>query len=459
VTAKISSHLFKRLVLLLAILSNLACQNQVTPPQKDSSTVKHPEWSYNASIYEVNLRQYSAGGTFTEFEAHLPRLKNLGVDILWFMPIHPIGVKNRKGTLGSYYSVKDYLAVNPEHGTLEEFKALVKKIHELEMYVIIDWVANHTAWDNPLTIEHPEWYTKNANGNFVPPVPDWSDVIDLNYDQPGLRAYMIGAMKFWVQETDIDGFRCDVAGMVPTDFWVAARAELEKIKPVFMLAEWEDPEHHQQAFDMSYSWEIYRTMNRIAAGQKNVSDLVALFEKDARDYPRDAFRMRFTDNHDENSWNGTVFERLGDGVATFAVLAATIPGMPLIYSGQEAGLNKRLQFFEKDPIEWREHEFAAMYSILFHLKKQHPALWNGERGGELVRVSTSNDQVVCAFIREKAADKIFVVLNLSDEERNVTFTDAAFAGEYTEVFSNEKVSFTPESSLNLKPWKYKVFVK
>jgi len=228
---------------------------------------------------------------------------------------------------------------------------------------------------------------------------------------------------------------------------------------VFMLAEWEDPAHHEQAFDMSYSWEIYRTMNRIAAGQKNVSDLVALLEKDAGDYPRDAFRMRFTDNHDENSWNGTVFERLGDAAATFAVLAATIPGMPLIYSGQEAGLNKRLAFFEKDPIEWRDHEFAALYSTLCHLKKNNPALWNGERGGLFTRVPTSNDEAVLAFIRGKGEDKIFVVLNLSDAELNVTLRGSAFHGEYTEIFSKETMTFTAESSLNLKPWEYKVFVK
>ena len=217
--------------------------------------VKHLEWTKNTIIYEVNLRQYSESGSFKEFAEQLPRLKKLGIDILWIMPIYPIGEKNRKGTMGSYYSVKDYYSVNLEHGTLNDFIELVKKIHKMGMYVILDWVPNHTSWDNKLTIDHPEWYKKDSLGNFVPPVPDWSDVIHLDYNSEGLRKYMIEALKYWIQKTDIDGYRCDVAHMIPTDFWNEARVELDKVKPVFMLAEAEIPEHHDEPFAMSYAWE------------------------------------------------------------------------------------------------------------------------------------------------------------------------------------------------------------
>ena len=263
-----------------------------------SAEVVHPSWTRDAAIYEVNIRQFTPSGTFEEFETHLPRLKKLGVDILWLMPIHPIGVENRKGSLGSYYSVKDYLAVNPEYGTMEEFKALVEEIHDQGMYVILDWVANHCAWDNPLVTEHPDWFTKDSTGHMVPPVPDWSDVVDFNYDNPELRTWMIDALRFWVRETDIDGYRCDVAGMVPQEFWNEARAELDKIKPVFMLAEDENPAHHERAFDMTYSWELHHLLVRIAKGDTTAAALWTYFDRDIERYGNDAYRMLFTDNHD-----------------------------------------------------------------------------------------------------------------------------------------------------------------
>ena len=360
--------------------------------------VKHLEWTKNTIIYEVNLRQYSESGSFKEFAEQLPRLKKLGIDILWIMPIYPIGEKNRKGTMGSYYSVRDYYSVNPEHGTLNDFIELVKKIHKMGMYVILDWVPNHTSWDNKLTIDHPEWYKKDSLGNFVPPVPDWSDVIHLDYNSEGLRKYMIEALKYWIQKTDIDGYRCDVAHMIPTDFWNEARVELDKVKPVFMLAEAEIPEHHDEAFDMSYAWEFYHIMNEIVRGKKTALDVDAYFEKTDSTYPKDAYRMYFTSNHDENSWNGTVKERLGEGAKAFTVLTFTVPGMPLIYSGQEADLNKRLEFFEKDVIEWKDHDLSDFYSVLINLKKKNKALWNGEHGGNMTRVHTSNDQAIFSFI-------------------------------------------------------------
>jgi glycosidase len=429
-----------------------------------SQSVTHPEWSRNASIYEVNVRQYSPGGTFKEFEEHLPRLKRMGVDILWFMPIHPIGEKNRKGTLGSYYSVKDYRAVNPEFGTLEDFKALVTRIHDMGMYVIIDWVANHCAWDNPLTIDHPDWLARDVHGNFIPPNNDWTDVIDIDFGNPGLRRYMVDAMKFWVEEIDIDGFRCDVAGMVPIDFWKTARDELDKVKPVFMLAEWESAEYHGYAFDMTYAWGLHDLMKKLAGRTLPASALAIYVEKEASTYPADAYRMYFTSNHDVNSWEGTVFERLGEGAEAFAVLAATLGGMPLIYSGQEAGLDRRLEFFEKDEIEWKEHRFAQVYSALLSLKHRNRALWNGEAGGDVVWVHTSNDGAVFAFVRQRDSDKVFIVLNLSDTDQAVELVGISFAGGYMQVLPAARDSDEPRTvrfaggeTVELAPWDYRVY--
>jgi glycosidase len=430
-----------------------------SPSSSTASTVKHPEWSRNLSIYEVNLRQYTPEGTFKAFEKHLPRLKELGVGILWLMPIHPIGETNRKGSLGSYYSVKDYFAVNPDYGTMEDFKSLVGKIHESGIYVILDWVANHTAWDNPLASEHPEWYTQDSSGGFLPPVPDWSDVIDLNYDNRGLWKYMIRAMRFWVEEMDVDGFRCDVAGMVPMDFWNEARGELEKVEPVFMLAEAEGPEFHEHAFDMTYSWDFYYLMHDIVIGKKNASDMATYLSEETAHYPEDAYRMRFLTNHDENSWKGTVSETFGDAEEVCAVLTATVPGMPLLYSGQEAGLNKRLSFFERDPIEWKEDGHSGLYAGILNLKKKSQVMWNGESGGLMIRVPTSNDSSVFAFVREKESSKVFVIANLSDREQNITLAGGEFLGDYVDAFSGEKVSLRADVRMKLKAWGYRVFVE
>ena len=255
-------------------------------------------------IYEANVRQFTPEGTFKAFEEHLPRLKELGVDILWLMPIHPIGVENRKGGLGSYYSIKDYRGVNPEFGDLDDFKSLVNKAHELGMYVILDWVANHTAWDHAWVTEHPEYYTKNLDGTMKSPF-DWTDVVELDFKNQEMQDAMLADMMYWVEENGIDGFRCDVAGEVPVEFWNTARAELDKVKPVFMLAEAEQPNHHVNAFDMSYAWELHHIMNEIAKGNKNAKAINTYFAKHDTLYPTDAYRLYFITNHDENSWNGT----------------------------------------------------------------------------------------------------------------------------------------------------------
>lgn len=423
----------------------------------------HQDWSYNLGIYEVNVRQYTAAGTFAAFETHLDRLQEMGAGILWFMPIHPIGQRNRLGSLGSYYSVRNYLGVNPEFGTLDDFKSLVQKIHDRGMYVIMDWVANHTSWDNNLTTEHPEWYVKDANGNFIPPPgTNWSDVIELNFAQQGLRNYMINAMKFWVEEAGVDGFRCDAASMVPQDFWREANAQLKAVKPgIFMLAEGDGRRWHDAGFDMSFGWGLYGfgngVLKRIVDRVDNAVSLNGYAAAERTNYPASAYRLYFTSNHDENSWHGTTAELFGAAAEMFAVLTTTFNGMPLIYSGQEAGLDKRLRFFDKDQILWRDHPNADLYKTLLHLKRQNRALWNGGHGSRLQRVLTTNNADIFAFVREKDEDKIFAALNLSDRVQSVTLNGTAFIGAYRNVFTGDTVTLAAEAPLMLPAWGYIVY--
>lgn len=420
---------------------------------------KTPDWAYNATIYEVNIRQFTEEGTFKAFSEHLPRLKELGVDILWLMPIHPIGEFNRKGTLGSYYSVKDFTAVNPEFGSMDDFKKLVEQIHSLGMYVIIDWVANHTSWDNVWVEKYPDFYTRDDNGNFVPPVEDWSDVIDLNYENKDLWNEMGKALSFWVQEYDIDGYRCDVAGMVPVEFWNVVRPKLDSIKPVFMLAEWDTPEMHYNAFDMTYDWELHKIFNKIYSKEKNTSDLINHILQDRNRYPDYAFRMLFTDNHDENTWNGTVIERLGESAETFAVLTYTLPGMPLIYSGQEAGNDKRLEFFESDPINWKDHSFSKLYKSLNVLRKDNRLLWSGIKSGSFQIIPNNNPDVL-TFIRKFNNQTLFAVFNLSDKKAEVELNNDEADGDFKEYFTHKLYEVTAKAkSIKLKPWDYRVYLK
>lgn len=420
----------------------------------------HPEWSKNATIYEVNVRQYTPEGTFNAFAEHLPRLKSMGVDILWLMPIHPIGEKNRKGEKGSYYAVKDYREVNPEFGTLDDLKALVKKAHDMGMYVILDWVANHSAWDNPLTESNPEWYTKDHNGNFQPtPWWDWSDIIDFDYNNPEMREYMTESLKYWVSEVGIDGYRADVAGFIPTDFWDNVRAELDQIKPVFMLAEWDARDLHKNAFDMSYAWKLHDVMHEVAIGEKDASAIYLHFAHDLNAWPDNAITMNFVDNHDKNSWEKTMFERFGDYLAASVVLTATAEGMPLLYSGQEAGLDRELAFFEKDQIDWQPHPIGDLYTSLFELKHDTPALWNGNWGGKMIPVPNSQPKAIFSFVRQKGKSKVFTVLNFSDQPQTVSFNENAQVGVYREWFSKAKTTIDPTTALTIEPFGYRVFVK
>jgi glycosidase len=418
-----------------------------------------PDWSYDATIYEVNIRQFTPEGTFEAFLKHLPRLSEMGVEILWIMPIHPIGVKGRKGTLGSYYAVKDYKAVNPEFGTLDDFKTLVEQAHQLGMKVIIDWVANHTSWDSNWIVEHPEWFTHDESNKIVAPVEDWSDVADLNYDVREMRDAMIDALTYWVNEANIDGYRCDVAGMVPVDFWEEAALKLNEIKPMFMLAEDEgNIELLKKAFILNYSWSFHHTMNKIAKGEAGTSELVGHFAKADTVYPIGSYAMQFTSSHDENSWNGSEYERLGEAVQVMAALAFTVPGMPMIYSGQEAALTKRLEFFEKDVIDWSNLEMQSFYSKLIKLKKENKALWNGTQGGGIHFLKTVSDNGLVVFSREKENNKIIVLANVSTVKVDNEVACCQYSGVFVDYSNGETINLDEEKKISLEPWSFKILI-
>ncbi len=422
--------------------------------------LEHPEWSRNAAIYQINTRQFTPEGTFAAAGKELPRLKQLGVDIIWLMPVQEIGKKNRKGKLGSPYSIRDYFSVNSEFGDLDSLKQFVSTAHDLGLRVILDWVANHTAWDNPLVEEHPEWYARDWKGEFHSPAwTDWSDVVTLDYSQPGLRKYMTEAMKFWVTEVGMDGFRCDVAGFVPLDFWNSLRAELDGIKPVFMLAEWETRDLHAHAFDMTYSWGFNNTLHQIAQGGGDARSLHFYYFEKSNSWPHDAIRMNFLSNHDKNAWDGTQFELYGDALENAIVLSVVSEGMPLIYNGQEAGNTKRLAFFEKDPIVWRDHPIGDLYRRLFRLKKKNTALWNGRWGSQMIPVSNTAPASVFSFVRANDQDKIFAVFNFSPKAQSVTFKESLYHGDYLDFTSGEALSLTKDLKLELEPWTYRLFIR
>ncbi len=452
--------LFLTAIALVFFLSACHTVEKETEEKTKSAYTHHSDWSKSAVIYELNIRQFSEKGDFNSIISHLDRLKEMGVDIIWFMPVHPIGEKNRKGGLGSYYSVKDYTAVNPNYGTLSDFKNLVDEIHKRDMFVLIDWVANHTAWDNPWVEAHPDWYSKDSAGQMIPPIgTDWSDVVDLNYDNPEMRAAMIEALQFWVQECEIDGYRCDVADWVPEDFWSAARAALDSINPdIFMLAEAENPKLHP-AFDMTYGWEMHHISNEIAKGKMNFDSLHHYMIKEDSNFSKAAYRMYFTSNHDENSWNGTVFERYGENYKNWAVVMATIDGMPLLYSGQESKMNERLKFFVKDTIVWNDYPLEDFYSDLYTLKDSNEALWNGSYGGDWEFISNSNPEKVLTYSRSKNENTVFVALNFDSLKIDFSIEGLAI-GEYESFNSEEAIKVDEEGSeLSLEPHDYRIFIK
>lgn len=460
----------------IVIASIVSCQNRntgnITGPSgvvshRETEVLNHPVWSRNATIYEVNIRQHTPEGTFAAFEKDLPRLKSMGIKIIWLMPIHPIGEKNRKGSLGSYYSVRDYKGINKEYGTLDDFKKLVTAIHAQGMKVILDWVANHSAFDNVWVKEHKEFYLTDSAGNIQPPLgTDWWDVAQLDWTSKTnkLDSAMIDAMKYWVRECDVDGYRCDVAEKVPTRFWEKARAELDAIKPVFMLAEAEKPEHHLRAFDMSYTWEFMHICNEIGAGRMTLTDIDRYMEKQDTLFPSSAYRMYFTTNHDENSWKGTSTERFGNARQVFDVLCFTIAGMPLCYTSQEGGeaytdgKPHRLRFFDKDTAFWNDYKHQDFYSRLFKAHVDNPALWNGEFGGTFRRMKTSNDEEIYSFTRTKNDNQVLVILNFSGKPQQINFIEE-IESEFRSIFNNQTLSVFTKGAVKLPAYGYQVFVK
>lgn len=447
-----------RLLALLAFLfapaASLA-QSRYAP--RDLSGVKHPEWSRTAAIYQLNTRQFTPEGTFRAAQKQLPRIKALGADIVWLMPIHPIGQKNRKGTLGSPYSVRDYRAVNPELGTMAEFKSFVRAAHAQGLRVILDWVANHSAWDNPLVAKHPEYYDRDWKGDFRPtPWWDWSDIIDFDFRQEGIRRDMAESMAFWVREADVDGFRADVAAYVPLDFWETVRADLNRIKPVFMLAEAQMRDLHHSAFDASYGWGWYEAMVNISKGRADVGALFGYYSENESAWPTGAMRMVYAENHDQNSWHGTQFEQFGPNLNNTIVLSVVGEGIPLIYNGQEAGNEKRLEFFERDPIRWRSHPIGDLYRRLFALKERNAALHNAPWGARMVGVTNSQPGKVFSFLRQKERARVFAAFNMSAEPRRVTFPDRQPHGRYRDFESGRAVTVDANTAWDMPPWSHRV---
>ena len=428
----------------------------------------------NAVIYEVNIRQYSEQGTFEEFTKDIPMLKELGVKIIWAMPIFPISKTKRKATggdfayliedkekrdkmLGSYYAVSDYGKINPEFGTIDDFRNLVDTAHENGMYVILDWVPNHTGWDHEWITTNPEYYTQNENGEIIDPInPDsgeswgWADVADLNYDNKNMRSEMINEMLYWIKDENIDGFRCDVASAVPLDFWEEAISKIRNEKDVFMLAEAEEPElvKGKRLFDMVYAWERHHIFNKMANEENAIEIWDKIMEKESERFESDDILMSFVTNHDENSWNGTIRERMGDASELLTALSYLSPGMPLIYSGQEYDLDHRLLFFEKDEIPKTKKIMWPLLQKLGKLKKENPALHTGIDASNYKKIDVANPEIL-AFKRSKGTDSVIFLGNFSKNSQEMNNIFSGGFNYFNNVIENsEKLVF--------EPWGFKI---
>ena len=425
-------------------------------------TYKKASWINNTDVYEVNVRQYTKEGTFNAFAKELPRLKEMGVSTLWFMPITPIAQKNKKGSLGSPYACSDYTSINPEFGTLDDFKALVKLAHSLGFKVIIDWVANHTGWDHVWTTIHPEYFKKDSSSNDFKIASGMDDIIELDYKNPALRKAMIDAMQYWVTETDIDGYRCDLAFWVELDFWLEARAELEKTKTLFWLAECDPLDHpdYYKAFDACYTWTWMHKTEEFYKQHQDKHLLDSVVHQYDTSGGHDAIPLWFTANHDENTWNGTEYEKYGDAAKALAVFSFTRNGIPLIYSGQELPNLKRLEFFDKDPIEWTgKFEMEAFYKTLLHLHKNNTALRAGDTAVTTYNLSTTAPDNVMAFLRKNGNDEVLVLLNFSKHMVHFSINDEIVNGSYKNIFNKTDNDFTGYKSFDLQPWECLVFEK
>ena len=448
---------------LMAALFATACNsntNTTTQQAQSMDTAAQKDWIQSTNIYEVNLRQYTQEGTINAFAKDLPRLKEMGVKTLWFMPITPIAQKNKKGSLGSYYAAADYTSVAKEFGTVADFKALVTQAHDMGFKVIMDWVANHTGWDHRWTKEHPEYYLKDSATRDFQIASGMDDIIELDFKNPQLRRAMIDAMKFWVTETGIDGFRCDLAFWVELDFWQEAKAELEKTKPLFWLGELDPLDHpeYMRVFDAAYTWTWMHKAKDFYQKRLPIASLDSVLQR-YQQVP--GMKAWFTTNHDENSWNGTEYEKYGEMAPALAVFSCTWPGLPLLYSGQELPNKKRLQFFEKDPIQWTgKNELAPFYKTLLTLHATHPALAGDDKAAPVRRIKTSDDTRAFAYLRKNGAKEVLVVLNLSREAApRVDILDAAVKGAFKDVFTGQTTDFSQGKTLELKAWEYRVWEK
>jgi alpha-amylase len=406
------------------------------------------------NIYEVNVRQYTPEGTFNAFAKHLDRLKAMGVETIWFMPINPISKLDRKGTLGSYYAVSDYTAINPEFGTMDDFKKLVQSIHDKGMKVLIDWVPNHTGADHRWITQHPDFFVKDSTGK--PAVAfDWADTRQLNYKNPALQDSMVRAMKYWIEDTDIDGFRCDVAWNVPASFWRKSITELKKMKNIFMLAEGDSTYLPKSGFDAVYPWHMFKMMEKVAKGEKSALALDSINKENETLYPKNTIQMYFTSNHDENSWNHADFGTFPGVIhEPFAVFTQTMKNsVPLIYSGQEEPVLRALEFFEKDPIAFKNFQREKFYKTLLNLRKNNEAL---SANASFKKVPLGDDKAIYAYVREKGNKKVLVILNFSAKEQAVAIKDATLTGKAHNVFKeNEEILSSKE--WKMKPWGYGVY--
>ena len=415
-----------------------------------------------AVLYEMNVRQLTPEGTLRAATSKLPFLKDLGVDAVWLMPVYPIGEAGRKGSLGSYYSIRDYCAVNPELGTMADFDAFVAEAHRLGMRVLLDWVANHTARDARWVTERPaDWYERDAAGE--PVVPNgWDDTAKLNYANRAVWQGQIDAMRFWLAEHGVDGFRCDMAMLVPTAFWQEAAAQLREVKHnLFMLAEAEQADLFDRAFDACYAWEFHHIVNDIAQGRRRVWDLRNYLYADRDRYPRSAMRLMFTSNHDENSWNGSEFRRLGDAAGIMAALTFVLPqSMPLVYTGQEFGYDHSFAFFDRDPmVDPRPGRFTELYRLLCLLKHRNRALQAGERGGSFVEIENNAKDCLMTFVREVEGNRVLCVMNLSPYTIHADFNTGIYQGEYADALTGNRIVVPYRVEQDMAPWSYRILIR
>jgi hypothetical protein len=427
-----------------------------------SNIYKKATWINNTNIYEVNLRQYTPEGSLNAFVKELPRLRKMGVETLWFMPITPISKMNMKGSMGSYYACSDYTSINPEFGTMDDFKNLVNLAHRMDFKVIIDWVANHTGWDHYWTIDHPDYYLKDdTTGNFKI-ASGMDDIIELDYKNPALRKAMISAMEFWVTECDIDGFRSDLAFWVELSFWKEAREQLEKIKTMFWLAEADplDNPEYLEAFDAAYTWTWMHKSEDFYKHKVDIDVLKNVLEQYDVVCGNNHIPLWFTSNHDENSWNGTEYEKYGDMTNLLSVLSFTRNGLPMIYSGQELPNLKRLEFFEKDVIEWEAafklHDF---YHTLLELHTNNPALRAADESVVTYPLAINEHKNTIAYLRKNGNYEVLVLLNFSNEKIIFELENENIKGKYNNVFDKKSTDLTVDKDFELEPWGYRVYEK